>query len=108
MIVDKYDIPAEDIKLFQNINNNQILAVTVKKGYVEKSKYPPKWEEARQKELDSLRKFNVFKVVGRQVVPKDHPTLLGVDGCILSKTTRLTNIKKIIQKPKKELGTKLG
>ena len=59
------------------MHNNQILAVTVKKGQVEKSQYPSKWEEARQKELDSLRKFGVFEVIDRQDIPKDHSDPIG-------------------------------
>ena len=75
--IDRYDIPRKDVKFFGNIFNNQILAVTVKKRQVEKPKYPPKWQEARQKELQSLQKFEVFDVVDRQEVPENHPDPIG-------------------------------
>ena len=54
-----------------------LLLVTVKKVEMEKSKYPDKWEQARQSELDSLRKFGVFTEIDRQDIPNDHPDPIG-------------------------------
>ena len=36
-----------------------------------------KWEAARQKEMESLRKFKVFDVIDRQEIPKGHPDPIG-------------------------------
>ena len=61
------------MNLFENSNHNQILAVTVNNRQMEKSTLPEKWEEARQKEMESLRHHKVFEVVDRQEIPNDHP-----------------------------------
>ena len=44
---------------------------------MEKPKYSDKWERARQSELDSLRKFGVYKEIDRQDIPNDHPDPIG-------------------------------
>ena len=44
---------------------------------MQKSKFPDRWEEARKKELDSLKKFNVFTEIDRQDIPNDHPDPIG-------------------------------
>merc|ERR1711911_27125 len=77
MIVDTTTIPDLNLTMFANKFKNQILAVTVSKREVEKSKFPEKWEEARKKEMDSLKKFKVFEVVDQQTIPNDHPTPIG-------------------------------
>ena len=53
------------------------MAVTFSARHVEKSKFPEKWEEARQKELKSLKEFKVFDVIDRQDIPNDHPNPIG-------------------------------
>ena len=44
---------------------------------MQKSKFPDRWEQARKKELDSLKKFNVFTEIDRQDIPNDHPDPIG-------------------------------
>ena len=77
MIVNKENIPQIDLTFLNNKFDNQILAVTVKKLDVEMSKFPEKWEKARQSELDSLKKFGVFTEIDRQNIPNDHPDPIG-------------------------------
>ena len=47
------------------------------KRHVDKSKYQDKWEEARQKELQSLKDFKVFEIIDQQDIPNDHPDPIG-------------------------------
>ena len=77
MIVDQSCIEPIDLKFLNNNFDNQTLAVTVKKSDMQKSKFPDRWEEARKKELESLKKFNVFTEIDRQDIPNDHPDPIG-------------------------------
>ena len=77
MILDWTKIPKLELNLFSNINNNNILAVTVSKRHVDQSKFPEKWEEARQKERNSLKEHAVYEVVDMQDIPNEHPDPIG-------------------------------
>ena len=76
-IVDSSNVKNVSLTFLNNKFDNQILAVTVTKMEVEKSKNPDKWEQARQTELASLKKFGVFTEIDRQDIPNNHPDPIG-------------------------------
>ena len=53
------------------------MAATVSNRRVQKSMVPKKWEEARQKEIQSFNKFDVYDVVDMQDIPNDHAEPIG-------------------------------
>ena len=75
--LDPTNVPKIELSFFSNKHKNQILAVTVSNRHVENSKFPEKWAEARKKEIDSLKQFDVYDVVDMQDIPNDHAEPIG-------------------------------
>ena len=77
LVLDATNVPSVNYSMFSNMFNNHMLAaVTVSKRQMKESVFPEKWEEARKKEMDSLKKFEVFEVVDLQDIPNNHPVLI--------------------------------
>ena len=78
LVLDETNVPSVTYRMFSNMFNNHMLAaVTVSKRQMKESNFPDKWAEARKKEMDSLKKFEVFEVVDLQEVPNNHPVPIG-------------------------------